>query len=280
MTQSAPSLLQDIQHFCKTKFTERSDYHLGKACVKRRNRSTMITKAHIIYALLLYQYSGYRCFKWFYFKEMLGHSAPVRWPSYSWFLRLKKRVIGELFAYLKSQNIRKTGVYYIDASALEVCHNKRISQHKTFKGKAERGRTSVGWFYGFKLHLIINDHGHLVDMCFTKGNCDERVALDKMGKHLTGTLCGDKGYISRKREHKLAKRGLRLLTKKRKNMQQTHLSQHEKEILKRRGIIETVFGILKESLCLHSHKIRSITGFIIQALAALTAYQLKATKQI
>ena len=131
MAQSAPSLLQDIQHFCKTKFTERSDYHLGKACVKRRNRSTMITKAHIIYALLLYQYSGYRCFKWFYFKEMLGHSAPVRWPSYSWFLRLKKRVIGELFAYLKSQNIRKTGVYYIDASALEVCHNKRISQHKT-----------------------------------------------------------------------------------------------------------------------------------------------------
>ena len=92
-----------------------------------------------------------------------------------------------------------TGVSFIDSFSLNVCHNRRIYSHKVFKGIAQRGKTSVGWFYGFKLHIIINHGGEIISFYITSGNVadnNEKV-LKKLTQKLFGKLYGDKGYIVR-----------------------------------------------------------------------------------
>jgi hypothetical protein len=42
--------------------------------------------------------------------------------------------------------------------------NTTDCRHKVFAGLAERGKTSTGWFFGFKLHLMINYHGELLNI--------------------------------------------------------------------------------------------------------------------
>lgn len=77
-----------------------------------------------------------------------------------------------------------------------VCHNRRIHSHKVFKQVARRGKTSMGWFYGFKLHLVVNDRGELLAFRITPGNVDDRQPVPDLTQGLTGKLIGDRGYIS------------------------------------------------------------------------------------
>ena len=90
-----------------------------------------------------------------------------------------------------------TGISFVDSTPLRVCRNQRILIHKTFEGLVERGKCSKGWLFGFKLHLISNDKGEILNFMFTPGNMDDREPL-KQGKFLEnikGKLCEDKGYI-------------------------------------------------------------------------------------
>ena len=101
-----------------------------------------------------------------------------------------------LMAYLRSCLGASTGIGFIDSTSIKVCHNRRIKQHKVFQEIAKRGKTSVDWFYGFKLHLAINHRGELLNVALTTGNVDDRKPVRELLKGQSGQFFGDKGYIS------------------------------------------------------------------------------------
>jgi hypothetical protein len=69
---------------------------------------------------------------------------------------------------------QQTGLAFVDSTPIAVCHNKRIGHHKTFAGLARRGKSTTGWCYGFKLHLVINDQGEVLAFCLIPGKVDDR----------------------------------------------------------------------------------------------------------
>jgi hypothetical protein len=115
------------------------------------------------------------------------------------FLKKEQKVIVPLLAFIQYKKGKETGIYYIDSTPLPVCKNQRIHRHKTFKNIAKRDMSSMGWFYGFKLHLIINNLGELMNFKVTKGNVfDNTPILDLISKiKLGGKLFGYKGYLRR-----------------------------------------------------------------------------------
>src|SRR5262249_677925 len=132
--------------------------------------------------------------------------------SYSQFVTLMKTALIPLMAFLKFQTGDCTGISIVDATPIVVCHNKRIHNHKVFDGLAKVGKSTMGWFFGFKLHLIINELGEMLAFKLTPGNVDDRSVVGEMSSKLIGKLFGDKGYISSKLFKELLKRGLHLVT--------------------------------------------------------------------
>ena len=118
-----------------------------------------------------------------------------------------------MHAYLISLSGQATGLFFVDSTPLKVCHSKRIHSHKVFKNIAKRGKSSTGWFYGFKLHVVVNDCGELVAFMITSGSVDDRKTVPEMCKDLTGKLIGDKGYISKNLFSELITHSLQLITK-------------------------------------------------------------------
>lgn len=162
----------------------------------------------------------------------------------------------------------------IDSTILRVCHNKRIKRNKVFKGLAEIGKSSMGWFFGFKLHLIINDKGEILVFYMSRGNVDDRnaKAITEMTKNLFGKLFGDKGYTSKVLGDLLFGNGIQLITAVRKNMKEKALSNEEKLLLRKRSVIETVNDELK-NICQVEHTgHRSISGFLLNIMVAIAAY--------
>ena len=86
-----------------------------------------------------------------------------------------------------------TGISFVDSTSLEVCNIKREKQHKVFKGIAQKSKSTMGWIFGFKLHLIINDKGEILSFCFSKANVDDRdqSVMNIMTKEVFGKLFGD-----------------------------------------------------------------------------------------
>lgn len=179
-----------------------------------------------------------------------------------------------LFSILTPSN----GIGYIDSTSLAVCHAKRISSNKVFKGLATLGKTTKGWFFGFKLHLIVDDVGNLMKVRLTKGNVDDRSVVPSMADDIIGLLFGDKGYISKNLFLSLYKRGLKLVTGIKKMMKNQLVILHEKILLRKRSLIETVFDYLKNKLQLEHTRHRSPLNFLIHILATLIIYQLKPSK--
>jgi len=170
----------------------------------------------------------------------------------------------------------QTGIYYIDSTKLEVCNNRRIHNHKVFKDIAARGKTSTGWFYGLKLHLIINEQGELMSICFSSGNVSDNneQIVQRLCNNLQpgGKVFGDAGYVSQKLFEMLYKQGLELLTKIRKNMKNKLMGLKDKISLKRRSLIETVIDLLKNWMDLWHTRHRSVDNAFNNMLACLAAY--------
>jgi hypothetical protein len=167
-----------------------------------------------------------------------------------------------------------TGISFIDSTVLRVCHNKRIKRNKTFKGIAEVGKSTMGWFFGFKLHLIINDKGEILSFYLTKGNVDDRdaIAITNMTQEIFGKLFGDKGYISKALSDLLFGNGIQLITAVRRNMKTKALSNEEKILLRKRSVIETVNDELKNICQVEHTRHRSISGFLLNIMSAIAAY--------
>jgi hypothetical protein len=171
-------------------------------------------------------------------------------------------------------HVSRTYPYYIDSTALPVCDTHRINRHKVFAGLAQRGKTSMGWFFGFKLHLVFNNDNEIVALKLTPGNVHDTTLVPA----LTGKLFGDKGYIGRKLAQDLLRRGLTLFTRIRKNMKALPLSLEDRALLNARNMAETIIGQIKEFSSLNLSKHRSVINAFVHIIAAITAYQINPIK--
>jgi len=248
---------------------------LLRSGTRQRRRATRLHPAEILTILILFQQSGYRTFKGFYTQHVQVHLRQEfpRLLSYSRFVALMPRYLVPLAVYLHLQRGQCTGISFIDSTSLAVCHSARIQQHHVFRVDARRGKTSVGWFYGFKLHLVVNDRGELLAFCLTPGNTDDRRPVSRLVHRLFGRLFGDKGYISAPLAEQLfLDQGLRLITKLRKNMRQQLLEFSDRLLLRKRALIETIFDQLKNISQIEHSRHRSPINFCVHLLAGLIAY--------
>lgn len=256
------------------------DFCKEQSAVAGKRRQPGLCESEILTILIWFQQSGYRTFKAYYTHEVEGHlrGAFPKLVSYSRFIWLAPRVRATLEAFQRSIQGRGDGVAFIDSTALPVCDNHRIGRHRVFAGLAARGKSSMGWFYGFKVHLAVNLHGDILAACCTPGNWDDRHAVLDLADGLTGTLFADRGYISRSLTDALATHGLRLVTDKRANMHAPHLDPADQAMLRKRFLIETIFDQLKNDFHLAHTRHRSPDHFRLNLAAALCAYSLQTHK--
>ena len=248
--------------------------HLLRSGERQRLRATRLCESEIMTLLILFHQSGYRNFKAFYIGYVQCHLG-AEFPqlvSYERFVSLVPRVGLPLYVYLQICMGDCTGITYVDSTALAVCHNRRIRQHKVFAGFAARGKTTMGWFYGFKLHLLINTYGQLIAFHLTPGNVDDRQPVSGWADQLFGKLFGDKGYLSKTLAEDLREAGVQLITSIRRNMKPQILPLVDKLLLKKRAVIESVNNLLKNWAQIEHTRHRSIDNFFVNLVAGLVAY--------
>ena len=232
-----------------------------------------LSPSEMMTLVVAFHLSNYRTFKHFYqHVQRYWRAEFPRLVSYPRFVALQPYLLVPLCLYLNSRKGPITGIAFIDSTRLVVCHNRRIYSHRVFKGLAQRGKTSVGWFFGFKLHLIINDRGDLLAFKLTPANTDDRTPVPEMTRGMWGKLFGDKGYISQALFELLFKQNLQLITKIKKNMKNKLMPMADKILLRKRALIETVNDQLKNISQVEHTRHRSITGFMLNVLGALIAY--------
>lgn len=234
-------LFCDVDDFYKEFFLRKQTNRIedGK---RHRNRNKRLSPSEIMTILIYFHASGYRNFKHFYINHVIGNLTGM-FPhllSYNRFVAIIPTVLLPMCSYLYSRFDVQTGISYVDTTKIGVCGNKRISRNKVFKGVAKIGRTTMGWFYGFKLNLIINEKGGLLAVKLTGGNVDDRNYVSEMSHEIFGKIFGDKGYLSKKLFEELFERGLQLITIVRKNMKNKLMPMIDKILLRKRSLIETV----------------------------------------
>src|SRR6516164_9054028 len=219
MLDRLTEVFYEVGDFCKAFDAQWQTYLLGSGAAPRGPKPGLAV-SEIITLILVLHSSRFKYLKNFYQGvaiPMLRQYFPGM-PCYEQFVTMQQRAFVPLLFFLLSRMGKKTGIYYIDSTALPVCDNHRIHRHKTFAGLAARGKTSMGWFFGFKLHLVFNHLHEIVALKLTPGNVHDGTPVEQLTQNLTGKLFGDKGYLGKKRVAALLKRGLVLLTKVRKNM--------------------------------------------------------------
>ena len=242
------SIFCEIDDFCKELDKNISESLLSAPTKGGRGPSCSLSISEIMTVQILFQMVGYRNFKTFYtaFLQQYWHHYFPNLPGYTRFVELIPRSIFPLTLFTQLKCGKKTGIYYIDSSCLPVCHLKRSRRHKVFDSIAQYGKTSVGWFFGLKIHLVVNHIGELIAFKITQGNRHDNAAAQTLLGSLHGLAFGDKGYIGKKLFEVLIKKGLKLITRKRKNMkEQLNINMYEQQLLNQRGIIETIFNCLK-----------------------------------
>lgn len=268
-----------FDEFCKV-FEPKLKKHLvdvpGK---RRRNRKCRVSDAEIMTMLVLFHTSRHRDLKAFYLGYICQHMRgdfPNR-ISYNRFVERQAKVAIHLLLFLQTCALGKcTGISIIDSTPLMSCHIKRERQHKTMKGWAQKGKCTMGWFYGFKLHLVINDRGEIIQWTLTPGNVDDREPLKdcKFTEKLFGKLFADRGYISQNLFEMLFVDDIHLVTGIKKSMKNSLMNLYDKIHLRKRALIETVNDQLKNVCNIEHTRHRSIENFAVNIFAALIAYNL------
>jgi hypothetical protein len=225
----------DIDDFCKH-FAPIYQQRLLPAGQRQRTRATTLTLREILPILVYFHCSPYRTFQHSYTEYVVAHLRPSlpRLGSYPRFVALLPRALIPLWCYLHTRKGHCTGLAFIDSTPLAVCDNHRLATHRVFADIATRGQTSMGWLYGFTLHLIVNDEGELLAFRLTPGHVDDRQPVPSLVQGLFGQLFGDRGYIAQALHDTLLAQGLELLTKIRKNMKNRVMRLWDKLLLRKR----------------------------------------------
>lgn len=247
---------------------------------KSRNKTCGLSQSEVITILICFHLSDYRTLKHFYCDYVCIHLLkefpnPV---SYNRFVELQSKYALPLLMFVSAQSLGEcTGISFIDSTRLVVCAKQRIHQNKVFNGAATRGYSTMGWFYGFKLHLVINDMGEIVAFQLTQGSVSDNNTnlLLTLCKQLFGKLYGDKGYLVKQAVfEQLFHSGVQLITKIKRNMKNKLMSPFDKLMLRKRSVIECVNDALKNICQIEHSRHRSISGFIINLYSGLAAYHL------
>lgn len=244
---SLEALFCDVDDFCRH-FEPRWQCQLLKDGKVHRQRVRSLCLSETLTIIIAFHWSGYRNFKAFYTQRVCVHwqQAFPGLVSYSRFVEWMPATLLPLCAYLRHCFGKCSGTSFIDSTSLKVCHNRRIAGHRVFKDLAARGKTSVGWFFGFKLHLVVNAQGELLNVILTPGNTDDRKPVPDLLKQMFGNVFGDRGYLSQALCAQLQQAsGIHLLTKLRRNMKNRLMRLSDKLLLRRRGLIESVIDQLK-----------------------------------
>jgi hypothetical protein len=259
--------------FCKQFIPFIQKHTIGNA----PKRSPKMSHSEVLTIMILFHLSGFRCFKHFYLFYVQKHMS-CEFPktvSYNRFTELMQENILPLTMFLKTCCLGEcTGISFIDSTPIRVCKNKRIKNNKVFKDIAKVGKSTMGWFYGFKLHFVINDKGEILSFTITQANVDDREPLRSEGflKGIFGKLFADKGYISKEIADILFVDGIHLITQLRNNMKNSLMTISDKILLRKRSVIETVNDELKNMCQVEHSRHRSFGNFITNLISGLIAY--------
>ena len=252
---------------------------LISSCTKKRNRECKMSLSEIITILIAFHQSGMACFKYFYLELMRNYRNLFNYlVHYDRFVALIKLAFPALVCLLKTLECTVTEYLFIDATPMAVCHNLREKRHKVFKGLAKKGKTSTGWFFGFKLHFIFNTHGEIVRMQITGGNVNDRSPVMDLMRDISAKLIGDKGYISKKLSAELFEQKATLITKIKKKMKNYLMDITDKMMLMPRSFVETIFSSIKLLGTLINHRHRSPINAFTHLFAGLINYQIRTDK--
>src|SRR3982750_1782524 len=259
----------DIDDFCCSLLAAKYPQLAARSGPRPRGANSL-SLSEVMTILVWFHASHYRTFKHFYLGSVLpGKRAEFPGlPSYTRFVELIPMTLLPLCAYLQTRKGQPTGLQFIDSLPIRVCHNRRIHSHRVFDGFAQRGKSSMGWFYGFKLHLVINDLGELLGFCLTPGNVDDRRPVAKLVQKLWGKLFGDRGYLSQKLFDELWAQGLQLITKLKRGMKNKLMPLVDKLLLRKRALIECVNDQRKNISKIEHTRHRSVVNGLVNLIAA------------
>ncbi len=262
-----------VDEFCK-------EYHqiIEKGLIGNYpKRPPRMSTSEVITIMIVFQLSGFRTFKHFY-KYYLQKHMINDFPntvSYNRFTELMQQSLMPMVLFLKTCCLGDcTGISFIDSTPIRVCKNKRNSRNKVFKGIATTGKSTIGWFHGFKLHIVINDRGEILNFVITQANVDDRTPLKKKSflEKIYGKLFADKGYIGRDLMQMLFVDGVHLITNIKNNMKNSLMTMSDKILLRKRSVIETVNDELKNICQIEHSRHRSFGNFLSNLIAGLIAY--------
>lgn len=241
----------------------------------KRIRAKSLCLSEMMTILIAFHQNHYRNFKHFYLTQVQQQwrSAFPGLPSYQRFVEWMPSTLIPLCVYLKHCFGSCTGISFVDATSLKVCHNRRIARHRVFKDIASRGQTSVDWFFGFKLHLVVNEFGQLLNATLTPGHVDDRHPVRSLLQGMFGKIFGDRGYVSQKLATQLLEElGIEFFAKPRRDMKNKLMRLHDKLLSRKRSIIETINDQLKNISQIEHSRHRSPVNFCVNLLCGLVAY--------
>jgi len=262
-----------IDEFCLQFDKSISNHSLGNQA-KRKPR---MSHSEVITIVVMSHYGAFKNLKHFYLhyiKEHLFADFPNT-VSYNRFVELVQSTALPMTLFLKTCCLGQcTGISFIDSTPIRVCKNKRIPRHKVFDGLAQRGKSTMGYFFGFKLHFVINDKGEILNFVLTPGNTDDREPLKdkRFIEKLKGKLYADKGYISQQLTEVLFVDGLHLITQIRNNMKNVFMEMKDKIMLRKRSVIETINDELKNICSIEHSRHCSFGNFVTNLISGLIAY--------
>jgi hypothetical protein len=247
---------------------------------KTRKKKCSMSLAEVMTIMVLFHLSHYRDFKTFYLHHVMRHmrSEFPKLVSYTRFVELMKISAIPLMLFMKGLSKQQTDNYFADSTPIKVCHIKREKSHKVFKGLAKKSKGTMGWFFGFKLHIVINHLGEIMNFTITTSTTDDRKPLAKLMEGLKGWLFADKGYIGEELIQKLRQQAIELFTKVKKNMKKRIMTPAQRQMLKKRGLVETVIDQLKNVCQIEHTRHRSPINALVNVFSGLVAYALKPRK--
>lgn len=264
-------------------FCKEFEQEIAKNAVKpgpgarKRRRKRKMSDAKIITILICFHYNTFRNFKHYYLHCVCGSWSSL-FPetfSYNRFVEVMPRCFVALAMFLNLACFGEcTGITFADSTCIPVAHVRRERSLKVFRGLACKGKSTMGWYVGFKLHLVCNERGEILDFVLTKANVDDREpeVIDALTDRIFGKLYADKGYISQTLFGRLWDRGVHIVTTVRSNMKPRIMPLQDRIMLRKRSVIESVNDMLKNVAQIVHSRHRSVHNFIMNLLAAMAAY--------